>query len=119
MKKTDSPLYDRWIDMQQRCENPKVVAYPDYGGRGIQVCPRWLDDRIRRQGMSLEEALAKPTDRAKAFVVIDGEKMSHGEAARSVGMSPQTLTARLKAGMPLDEALSKPVGKTGGPMSNK
>ena len=27
--------------MIRRCSNPKDRAYPDYGGRGIKVCPQW------------------------------------------------------------------------------
>lgn len=27
--------------MIQRCANPKNIAYPYYGGRGITVCARW------------------------------------------------------------------------------
>jgi hypothetical protein len=27
--------------MIQRCTNPNANKYPDYGGRGIQVCDRW------------------------------------------------------------------------------
>lgn len=27
--------------MLQRCYNPNCAAYPDYGGRGIEVCGRW------------------------------------------------------------------------------
>jgi hypothetical protein len=29
--------------MRQRCKNPKDRFYPDYGGRGITVCPEWDD----------------------------------------------------------------------------
>lgn len=39
----DSPLYDVWVQMLQRCENPKNKSYPRYGGRGISVCARWHD----------------------------------------------------------------------------
>jgi hypothetical protein len=30
-----------WAHIIQRCENPKIRSYPDYGGRGITVCERW------------------------------------------------------------------------------
>lgn len=30
-----------WLDMRNRCRNPKAHKYPKYGGRGIAVCERW------------------------------------------------------------------------------
>jgi hypothetical protein len=33
--------YQTWLDMRQRCSNPKRSNYADYGGRGIVVCLRW------------------------------------------------------------------------------
>lgn len=35
--------YYRWWAMIQRCENPKVKRYMDYGARGIRVCARWRE----------------------------------------------------------------------------
>ena len=32
-----------WISLIQRCTDQKAKAWPDYGGRGITVCPRWLE----------------------------------------------------------------------------
>jgi hypothetical protein len=37
-----TPLYNLWTGMIQRCTNPNVAAYPQYGGRGIRVCDRWM-----------------------------------------------------------------------------
>lgn len=37
------PMYQTWYNMKARCYNPKDYYYKDYGGRGIQVCDRWLD----------------------------------------------------------------------------
>lgn len=38
---TGARFYGVWIDMRQRCNNPKNARYADYGGRGIKVCQRW------------------------------------------------------------------------------
>lgn len=40
-KKT--PEYYTWVSMRQRCNNPRVVGYKNYGGRGIKVCEAWKD----------------------------------------------------------------------------
>lgn len=37
-----TPTYNSWSDMLQRCNNPKNIAYKNYGARGITVCDRWL-----------------------------------------------------------------------------
>src|ERR1700730_18386682 len=36
-----SPTYNSWRSIHMRCNNPKNISYPDYGGRGITVCPEW------------------------------------------------------------------------------
>jgi hypothetical protein len=38
-----SPEYKSWAEMRQRCLNPKNPRFHHYGGRGISVCPRWLE----------------------------------------------------------------------------
>lgn len=38
---SDTPLYDSWIDMRHRCNNPNNKNYHRYGGRGITVCDEW------------------------------------------------------------------------------
>ena len=37
-------LYGRWINIKDRCVNPKCNKYEYYGGRGITVCKEWEDD---------------------------------------------------------------------------
>lgn len=33
--------YYSWCDLRKRCNSPKNKNYPNYGGRGIKVCPEW------------------------------------------------------------------------------
>jgi len=35
------PLYNIWIHLRMRCNNPNDKRYSDYGGRGIAVCQEW------------------------------------------------------------------------------
>lgn len=40
----DTPEYEIWAAMKSRCTNSHGADYCNYGARGIQVCPRWMDD---------------------------------------------------------------------------
>ena len=41
-KKTSSTYYS-WVCMKERVLNPKHQAYKNYGGRGIEICNRWVN----------------------------------------------------------------------------
>ena len=36
-------LYVVWRDMKSRVLNPNHRSYKDYGGRGITICPEWME----------------------------------------------------------------------------
>lgn len=36
-----TPTYNSWRQMRQRCLNPNARGYNLYGGRGIDIDPRW------------------------------------------------------------------------------
>jgi len=40
----NTPEYRSWLHMRERCSNSASKDYPDYGGRGIAVCPAWVND---------------------------------------------------------------------------
>lgn len=42
--KASHPLYWIYNDMVRRCIEPSHKRWASYGGRGIRVCQRWLDD---------------------------------------------------------------------------
>ena len=37
-------VYRSWINIKARCFNPNHKSYADYGGRGIGMCPDYVDD---------------------------------------------------------------------------
>jgi hypothetical protein len=45
MKRThgmsDTPIYESWTAMRQRCLNPHWPDFHNYGGRGISICDSW------------------------------------------------------------------------------
>ena len=38
-----APEYAVWQNMKHRCLNPNGLDYKNYGGRGIQICEKWLE----------------------------------------------------------------------------
>jgi hypothetical protein len=42
-KRIQEPLYGIWVQMKQRCSNPRAAYYDSYGGRGIRVCESWVN----------------------------------------------------------------------------
>jgi len=36
--------YRAWVDMKARCKYPYHSSWKNYGGRGIKVCKKWLND---------------------------------------------------------------------------
>lgn len=38
------PAYSTWCAIKARCGNPTNKRYADYGGRGISICPEWIDN---------------------------------------------------------------------------
>lgn len=40
---TNTRIYKCWSRMKERCYNPHNADYPNYGGRGIEVCEEWCN----------------------------------------------------------------------------
>lgn len=133
--KLHNPEYLAWVSMRARCRTETHSAYHNYGGRGITVCDAWannfesfLQDVGRRPSKqhSLDRIdndrgyepgnvrWSTRTDQGnnrRTNVVLDynGKAMTMSQWAEELGMSKNTLHCRLKSGMPLEEALTRPV----------
>lgn len=124
-------LYEIWHGLRQRCLNKKSKDYPKYGGRGIDVDPRWdyfsvfaadvgeppsddhSIDRIDnsrgywpgnvRWATVQEQANNR---RSNVFLEFNGQKLTVAQWARLLGIGVTTLHERLRRGVPLAEALT-------------
>ena len=50
---TNTRLYRTWCKMKERCYNPNIEHYPEYGGRGITVCDEWRNSFENFQSWAL------------------------------------------------------------------
>lgn len=130
-------IYQVWANMKQRCMNPNNSRYPDYGGRGITVCDRWLSfenfladmgvpppkhtlDRIDNdKGYSKDNCRwttasiqNKNSRRAKHFTV-GKQTMCISDWCRTTGISYGLYKARIKRGWSQERALTTPPNNTG------
>ena len=120
MRNIDNPSYGCWEAMKQRCYNPNVKQFKDYGGRGITVCDRWRDSFVnflddmgeRPEGYSIDRidnngnyelencrfiTIAENTRRAHLGKVVSketGRKIS--EAKMGTKYSPHSEMTKLK-----------------------
>ncbi len=58
-----SPTYNSWQAMIQRCTNPNATYYYLYGGRGITVCERWRSSFVSFLADMGERPKGKTMDR--------------------------------------------------------
>ena len=118
------PAYHIWSNMISRCTKENDQAYKDYGGRGISVCPEWMDVKVfcewmdskgYRKGLSIEridvngnyepnnctliplreQALNR---RTSVIVMTDKGVIAVAKEAYKVGVPLKTVRWRLKHG---------------------
>lgn len=133
-------LRNIWQGMKRRCLNPEASGYSSYGGRGIRICPEWVDNYLR----FLEDVGPRPSPqhsidridpdghyepgnvrwatavmqmnnrRDNQMVEYRGSRMPLGLAVRAAGSKVPLQTARMRifaSGWDVEDALTKPVKK--------
>jgi len=128
--KSNSKIYSIWCNMIRRCYDSRVSNYHRYGGRGIEICERWLRfehfladmgdppdgmslDRVNNDGnyepsncrWATREQQSKNSTRP-ILLSFRGLTMNVTEWATHLGISQGTLSERLKT-WPFEEALSR------------
>lgn len=128
--KQKPPVYDVWRSMKDRCLNPNAKAFPDYGGRGISICDRWLnsyaafaaDMGARPEGWSIDRIdndgdytpencrwadrrTQQRNQRRAVYVLVGGVRYRAIELAERAGVKTDTIISRASKGASLDEVL--------------
>lgn len=119
----------------QRCRNVDAVSFPDYGGRGITVCDRWLDFVNFLADMGPRPSPKHSIDRfpdndgnyepgncrwATIKEQMNNKRNNHREVHNGVtktlaewencaGISANTLSMRLSRGWSIGRAIETPV----------
>jgi len=128
-----SPTYGSWLHMVQRVKNKKEKRYYDYGGRGIQVCDRWLKfenfladmgerpkdksiDRVDNNGHYEPSNCRWATRKEQAdnkrntiFIEYDGKLKTINQWAVELKIEPDTLRCRIKRGWTAKRAIETPL----------
>lgn len=129
------PAYRNWLNAKTRCYNLEGEEYPNYGGRGIIVCERWIDSFENfwedmgptwQKGLSLDRypdvngdyeknncrwATAKmQANNRREHRIIDTPlgPMNVTQASEAFGISRNTLMKRISSGRPESEWFGQP-----------
>lgn len=128
------PLFGTWCAMLQRCNNIRNKAYPNYGGRGINVCEGWQSlpggfwDFVRHMGNKPNGCSIDRIDNNKGYfpencrwatkkeqqrnqrntrtIFIDGVFYKAADLSEKYGLKADTIINRCKAGLSFNEVIS-------------
>lgn len=129
------PLYKLWLNVKDRCRNPRNPYFHNYGGRGISLHPAWAEsfpafrmgvgerpspahslDRIDNDGHYRPGNVRWVTKKQQARNQRKNHLLTHNgvtkpiaEWAEEIGLRPSTLHYRVtRGGMSDSEAVTTP-----------
>ncbi len=129
----NTPEYNSWRCMKARCLNPNHNSYPDYGGRGIKICERWLNsfenfyedmgchpgpdytlERLENYGdyepdnciwADWDQQANNRSNNRRLY--YNGENLTMMQWSRKLGIPRTTIYNRLRAGKTIEEAFTQ------------
>lgn len=130
-------LYQVWHKMKQRCDNPNVKQYKNYGGRGISYCAEWGEFSVfyewaktkYKPGLTIERVdvdknyspdncrFATNTEqqnnrRNNHFITYKGQKKTIAEWSIISGIDRRTIASRIDTrGWDPIKAITTPIDK--------
>lgn len=134
-------LYNIWLHMRERCNNPNFVYFNLYGGRGISVCDEWSHsykvfkewalENGYRDDLTLERKdndgnycpenckWATPKEqannrRSNRSLSFNGEQHNIEEWSKITGKPRTIIDSRLRRGWSVEKTLSTPILTKGG-----
>ena len=127
---TSTPEYRVWCHIKNRCSNSNTKDYKDYGGRGIEVCERWLSFENFFEDMGLKPSPCHSIDRvdnekgyykenckwstmkeqcgnrrSNRWITFNGKTQIVTDWAKELHINEKTLYSRLGAGWSIEESL--------------
>lgn len=132
-----TPVYQRWLAMLSRCNNPDNISWRYYGGKGIRVCDRWTqfenfladmgEPPTPKHSLDRKNTLGdySPTNcrwvlkdiqdnnrTSNRCFSYDGRTQNATQWANELGMKPATMLGRLNAGWTPERMITTPVRKS-------
>lgn len=125
------PMYQTWVGMKSRCENPKEKCFPLYGGRGIKILwpnyesfardmePTWKrsltierkDNNGPYSKANCRWATRKEQSRntrTNRLLCLNGENLPVRAWAERLHIHHDALYSRLRLGWSVEKALTTP-----------
>lgn len=129
-------LYDIWISMRDRCNNPNSQNYKHYGERGIKVCSKWQENFMDfytwamennyKEGLSLDrkdnnkgytpsncrwvtQKVQNNNTSRNCLLTYEGVTRTITEWAEALNIPVSRIRRRVKSGWSTEQALFTPI----------
>jgi len=126
----DEPrLYNAWLNMRRRVNDPTNKRYASYGGKGVKICDEWQNDFIAFRNWAkangyadnltidridnngdycpencrwVDSYVQQNNTSRNRYIYVRGELMTMANAAKTLGLTYSTVQHRVERGQSVD-----------------